>query len=79
MKKNTPNAIFYKWMQKSKKTPAQVSRETGYTYGHVYQVGRGIVPVTPDFVGRLLVVYGTEGPAVEMAALLRAEANGGKE
>ena len=74
--KQTPNNILSKWMKVHKKNAAEVARETGYTYGHIYQISKGIVPVTPDFVGRLLVVYGVDGPAVEMARLLRAEGNG---
>jgi hypothetical protein len=69
-------------MRATKRTPALVARETGYSYGHVYQVFKGVVPVTAEFVGRLLVTYGVDGPALAIADVMRAglaKASAGQE
>jgi plasmid maintenance system antidote protein VapI len=72
-KQTSQISILRKWMKSTDKTAAILAREMGYSYVHVYQVVKGMVPITAEFVGHLLVVYGEGGPAETIAAVMRAE------
>jgi hypothetical protein len=71
-----------RWLKAQKKTTKQFSDETGYSYIHAYQLQRGAEAITDATVGRLLIVYGTDGPAPAIAEVLRTQreknGNGGK-
>lgn len=75
----TPNKILSDWLKEQSKSIAQFQREIGYLsgYGYLLLSSTNPRPITYEVIGRLLIVYGLDGPAVAMAEAMRAaRANG---
>ena len=72
--KNTPESILQTWVRSQKKSKAQFCRDVGYksNYGYLLLNASDPRPVTFEVVGRLLVVYGADGPAAAIAEAMRA-------
>jgi len=70
---NSPHRTLSRWLKAQKKTTKEFSNETGYSYIHAYQIRRGAEAITDATVGRLLIVYGVEGPAPAIAEVLRGQ------
>jgi len=77
----TPNQLLADWLKARDKSIAQMCRDCGYISGYPYQLllKAHPRPITHEVVGRLLIVYGLDGPAVAMAEAIRqarADGNG---
>lgn len=75
----TPNQFLAAWLKKKRISPAKCNRKLGYQSAYIYQIlsKSNPRPVTFELLGRLLVAYGSRGPALAMSALVGIEkANG---
>ena len=81
---NTPkekvntNEILRHWLKSQKKSVADFNREMGYWSNYAYQLTaiHNPRPITHETIGRLLVTYGLDGPALKIAEAVRKEQNG---
>jgi hypothetical protein len=76
----TANQILAVWLKAHDKSIAQLCRDCGYISGYPYQLLlRHPRPITYEVIGRLLVIYGLDGPAVAMAKAMRQARAGGND
>ena len=74
----TPNELLRRWLKSQHKTVADFNREMGYWSNYAYQLTavHNPRPITHETIGRLLVTYGLDGPALKIAEAVRKEQNG---
>lgn len=68
---STQNKILISWVRKARKTKSQFNRDMGYSSNQGYLLLSNKRNVTYETIGRLLVVYGADGPAEQIAEALR--------
>ena len=49
--------LFWRWAERNHLTLADIARATEYSYNYVWNLKRGLHPVTNAFLFRLRVVY----------------------
>ena len=73
LQKTSPKEILRRWAKKNGITPAALAEQSRFTYNHAWKILSGGYPITLETLGRLLLVYGQDGPALEMAEAMRNE------
>lgn len=70
----SPNQILAKWLRSKRMTIAQFNREMCYMSGYGYYLLSKTHPrtITHEVIGRLLIRYGVDGPAIAIAEEIRA-------
>lgn len=66
-----PNAILRKWLATKETSIYQLKQILNCTYAHAWSVVRGKRDVTPETLGKLLIAFGSDGPAPAMAEHMR--------
>lgn len=71
--KNTNlNKLLKAWADELQKSPSVFNAEMGYASDQGYKLLNGKRRMTFESIGRLLVVYGVDGPAMQIADAMRA-------
>lgn len=63
--------MLSEWVRSVGKTKSAFNKEMGYSSNQGYLLLAGKRQVTFETVGRLLVVYGSEGPAEKISEAMR--------
>lgn len=73
----SPKQALQAWAQVKEIAPTDLAIQTGMSYQHAWNIMRGEYPITYETLGKLLVVFGVEGPAPAIAEAMRAEQTNG--
>ena len=64
--------ILQRWCKSKGINPGKLAKDTGYSYSAAWKALRyQHYKPSDDMLGRLLRVYGTTGPAIEMAKAMQ--------
>ena len=65
--------ILQDWTRKRNITPALLSKQTGFSYQHAWNIIDGETEISFETLGVLLIVYGIRGPAPAIAKAMREQ------
>lgn len=66
-----PNNLLRKWLAEQGTSIYELMRALGCSYPHAWLIVRGKRDVTPETLGKLLIAFGADGPAPQMAEHMR--------
>lgn len=70
--RKAPHELLREWVTEEEMSVADFARQMGYSYTHALLICNGTRNIEDAVVGRLLIVYGPEGPAWLVAQALVA-------